>query len=179
MKHEEIIEFWFHELQEKQWWVKDPELDLQIKQRFTDVYNAAARGECYSWRDSPDGRLAEIICLDQFPRNIFRGQPQAFATDGLALVLAQEAVRVGADQALNGPKRSFIYMPFMHSESRLIQEESIRLFSHPEVEKNRRFAIDHKAIIDRFGRYPHRNAILCRETTEEEALFLQGPKSSF
>jgi len=178
MKYQEVIEFWFHELQEKQWFVKDASVDEMIKKRFMAHYEAAACGECFSWRKAPEGRLAEIICLDQFPRNMFRNSAQAFATDPLALVLAQEAVSLGVDNKL-GRRRSFLYMPYMHSESRIIQEESLRLFNHPQISDNLQFAKGHHAIILKFGRYPHRNAVLNRATTQEEARFLEGPNSRF
>lgn len=179
MQIQDVIHFWFEELEEKQWWVKDLELDKTITDRFQKHYHAAACGELFSWRETPEGRLAEIICLDQFPRNMFRNTPGAFATDPTALVLAQEAVSLGVDQALEGPRKAFLYMPYMHSESKLIQAESVRLFSDPQVAGNLQFAIDHRAIVDRFGRYPHRNAILGRTSTAEEEQFLTQPGSSF
>ena len=117
--------------------------------------------------------------LDQFSRNLFRDQPGAFAQDAMALVLAQEALGTGADRLLTPPRRAFLYMPFMHSESRRIQEESVRLFGASGLDSNLRFAHAHKAIIDRFGRYPHRNAILGRPSTAEEIAFLQTPGSAF
>ena len=125
------------------------------------------------------GRLAEIIVLDQFSRNIYRDRPLAFAYDATALVLAQEAVRVGADQQVDFEKRSFFYMPYMHSESPIIHNRAVELFSQPGAEFNYEFELKHKAIIDRFGRYPHRNAILGRESTPEEIEFLGQPGSSF
>ena len=133
-------------------------------------------GELYSWRNTPQGRLAEIIVLDQFSRNNYRDTPMSFASDTLALVLAQEAISVKAEQSLNDNMRSFLYMPFMHSESEVIHTVATSLF---KTQDNYNFELRHKEIIDRFGRYPHRNAILGRVSSSEEIEFLQQPGSSF
>ena len=174
-----VIDFWFEELEPKQWFVKDLSLDQSISQRFRSVHQQATAGELYFWREEPLGRLAEIIVLDQFSRNIFRDKSKAFAFDNLALVLAQEAVAQGHDKALTDSQRSFLYMPYMHSESSEIHKIAVELFSQPGLEGNLDFELQHKAIIDRFGRYPHRNGILCRESTADELEFLKQPGSSF
>ena len=174
-----ILHFWFDELQPAQWWRVDAALDATIGKRFATVLDQALAGELQHWRESAEGRLAEIIVLDQFSRNIHRGTPRAFAADNVALVLAQEALRAQADVTLPPPRRAFLYMPFMHSESPRIHEQSIRLFDQPGLEGNLDAARRHKAIIDRFGRYPHRNAILGRPSSVEEEAFLQTPGSSF
>lgn len=122
---------------------------------------------------------AEIIVLDQFSRNIFRHTPQAFAYDSMALVLAQEAIDHGASQSLNAIERSFLYLPFMHSESQRIHQIAEQLFRSNGIDQNYEFELKHKAIIDRFGRYPHRNEILGRTSTAEEIEFLKQPNSSF
>jgi uncharacterized protein (DUF924 family) len=182
MKDEDIrqvLAFWFEELEPRQWWVKDVELDAQIRECFGTLHDAAGKAELFTWRASAEGRLAEIIVLDQFSRNIYRDKPEAFACDSMALALAQEAVRHGHDQVLDVPQKAFFYMPYMHSESPLIHDEALRLFSQPGVEFNLEFEEKHKAIIDRFGRYPHRNRILGRTSTAEEQEFLKGPDSSF
>lgn len=176
---EDILQFWFEELTPEQWWVKDTDLDQKIRERFLETHHQAALGELFRWRDTPQGRLAEVIVLDQFPRNIYRGDPRSFATDPLALILSQEAIRLGEDRKLEIEKRAFLYLPFMHSESSLIHEEAVRLFSQPGLEYNLDFEIRHKRIIDRFGRYPHRNEILGRQSTPEEIEFLKEPDSSF
>ena len=124
-------------------------------------------------------RLAEIIVLDQFSRNMHRGTPSAFANDAMALVLAQEAVAAAADQALNATQRSFMYLPFMHSESKLIHQSAEALYRALGQDNNLQFELRHKAIVDRFGRYPHRNAVLGRESSAEEIAFLAQPGSSF
>jgi uncharacterized protein (DUF924 family) len=128
---------------------------------------------------TPEGRLAEIIVLDQFSRNVWRDTPRAFAQDALALALAQELVASGQDRSLPVAQRSFAYMPYMHSESALIHEQAVALFSQPGMADTLRFELQHKAIVDRFGRYPHRNAILGRSSTAKELAFLSGPGSSF
>ena len=174
-----ILNFWFEELTPAQWWRVDAALDQTIQARFGELHRAASAGELFEWRTTALGRLAEIIVLDQFSRNMHRGTALAFASDPMALALAQEAVRVGADQALPAQQRAFLYMPYMHSESALIHGHSERLFSASGLEANFKAALQHKAIIDRFGRYPHRNKILGRESTAQEIEFLQQPGSSF
>lgn len=176
---DDVLEFWFGELRPAQWWQKDPALDGLIRTRFGEVHERAVRGELMNWRGTALGRLAEIIVLDQFSRNIWRDTPRAFASDGMALVLAQEAVAEGADQQLPVKWRAFLYMPFMHSESLRMHEQAIKLFSAPGLEDNLRFEQRHLEIIERFGRYPHRNAILGRPSTAEEAAFLRTKGSSF
>lgn len=174
-----IIDFWFKELKPKSWWIKDAELDKEIKQRFGAIHQNARQCELLPWRTNSQGRLAEIIILDQFSRNIFRGNRQAWAYDSLALALAQEAIALGADKELPAPQRTFMYMPFMHSESRLIHTRAVELFSNNHGESNIEHERKHKVIIDKFGRYPHRNKILGRESTEEELAFLKQPGSSY
>lgn len=177
--YEAILNFWFNELTPAQWWAKDDKLDAEIKHRFAAIHSKAARCELFDWRMAVKGRLAEIIILDQFSRNIFRDTPQAFANDSLALALAQEAQALGADKALSPTERSFLYMPFMHSESAEIHQVAVMLFSAPGMENNLDFELRHQAIITRFGRYPHRNKILGRESTPDEIEFLKEPGSSF
>lgn len=176
---EQVLGFWFEELEPAMWWRKDPELDAAMTRRFGDTLARAAYGELCDWRDTPRGRLAEILVLDQFSRNIHRDTPAAFAQDPMALVLAQEAIRAGAPEHLSPIQRSFLYMPFMHSESPLIHQRAEALFRDNGLEDNYRFELRHKEIIDRFGRYPHRNAILGRESTPEELAFLEQPGSRF
>ena len=174
-----VLQFWFEDLSPKEKFQKNPELDERIRQKFDAVHHAACRGELFRWRVTPTGRLAEIIVLDQLTRNMFRDDPRAFAYDSLALVLAQEAVHQGADQDIPISQRSFLYMPYMHSESPVIHEEAVKLFSTEGLSANLDYELRHKAIVDRFGRYPHRNAILGRESTPEELEFLKQPGSRF
>ncbi|OSQ41920.1 DUF924 family protein [Thalassospira sp. MCCC 1A01428] len=180
MNPDEILNFWFNELTTKQWFEKDTALDRHIDERFADFHAAARIGELYYWRETARGRLAEIIILDQFSRNMFRDRAEAFACDTLALVLAQEAILQKADAALTtASERLFLYMPYMHSESEAIHDIALTLFDQPGLENNLDFEKRHKQIIDRFGRYPHRNEILGRPSSPEEILFLQQPGSSF
>lgn len=178
-EQDSVLHFWFDEIAPAQWWKKDPNFDQEIARRFSDLHRRAQRGELFAWRDASRGRLAEIILLDQFSRNIYRDDPRAFAWDGMALLLAQEAVRVGADQVLAAAEKSFMYLPYMHSESPLIHEQALALFAQPGLEDNLKFEYRHKDIIDRFGRYPHRNATLGRASTAQEIEFLKQPGSSF
>lgn len=176
---DDVLSFWFEELEPSQWYVADPELDRHIQEEFLETHSSAAACELAVWRDTPNGRLAEVIVLDQFSRNLFRNQAKAFAYDALALSLSQAAIASGDDQELTPEKRAFLYLPFMHSESRQIHEQAMHLFAQPGLEGNLDFEKKHKDIIDRFGRYPHRNAILGRESSVEEIEFLKQPGSGF
>jgi uncharacterized protein (DUF924 family) len=173
-----VLKFWFDELSPKQWWAVDVDLDAAITERFTPLLEQTIAGELCEWRKTALGRLAEIIVLDQFSRNIYRNTPGAFAQDPLALALSQEAVSQGCLADLNETERAFMLMPYMHSESALIHQQAEPLFAK-HAPANLDFEIRHKAIIDRFGRYPHRNKILDRESTPEEIEFLKQPGSSF
>jgi uncharacterized protein (DUF924 family) len=175
----DVLQFWFDELTPEDWWRKNPALDRRIAARFGATLAAAARCELFAWRATARDRLAEVIVLDQFSRNIHRDTAAAFANDALGLALAQEAVARGCDRELPPAERAFLYLPWMHSESALIHEEALRLFAAPGLEKNLDFERRHKAIIDRFGRYPHRNAVLGRASTADELEFLKQPGSSF
>lgn len=179
MQSEAILQFWFDELSVQQHFVKDVALDAIIRARFGNSLEAASRGELFSWRSTPQGRLAEILVLDQFSRNVYRDTPRAFAQDALALVLAQELVASGQDHSLPTPQRKFVYMPYMHSESALVHAQAAQLFAQPGLEDNLRYEMQHAAIIGRFGRYPHRNAILGRTSSVAELAFLREPGSSF
>lgn len=179
-----LWDFWFNQLEPKQWWIKSEVLDADIAQRFGGAQRAAIAGELYEWRDTPEGRLSEIILLDQFSRNIHRDTPAAFASDAQALVLAQEGIRAGADQAVNEVQRPFFYLPFMHSESLAMQDVSMRLYEQlaedsEQRQNNVEFAHRHRIIIERFGRFPHRNAVLGRASTDAELTFLKQPGSGF
>lgn len=179
MSPDDILTFWFEELEQKQWFASDHEFDKLIKDRFIDVHGKAARAELWEWRKNIQGRLAEVIVLDQFSRNIYRGEGVAFATDPLALALSQEALGAPDLPELDSTRKAFLYMPFMHSESKAIHEKAVQLFSEPGLESNLNFELRHKAIIDRFGRYPHRNEVLGRRSTPEEVEFLKEKGSSF
>lgn len=176
---DEVLSFWFEELSSKDWFKKDENLDQMIKKRFKDLHLKASLCELYSYRKSSKGRLAEVIILDQFSRNIYRDQKEAFLYDGQALTLAQEAVNLGIDNELSLDEKRFLYLPYMHSESSIIHEKAVELFSIKGLENELEFEFAHKSIIDRFGRYPHRNKVLGRESTQEEIEFLKRLGSSF
>jgi uncharacterized protein (DUF924 family) len=177
--YSEILKFWFEEIDPAKWWAKDDAFDQLIRGRFAEVHARATRCELFEWRVEAKGRLAEIIVLDQFSRNMFRGSPLAFASDALALALAQEAIAAKADAALSPTERSFFYLPFMHSESIAIHAAALELYRKNAIQSNLDYEIRHMQIIERFGRYPHRNAILGRQSTEEEIAFLKQPGSGF
>ena len=173
MKPESIIKFWFEELGPDDWFFKPTKkFDDLVRRKFLATYEAVVRGETAHWRKTPKGRLAEIIVLDQFSRNMFRGKPEMFKHDTLALVLAQEAVAKGIDTKFNRWEKVFLYLPYMHSESKVIHREMIRLFRSLKNKQNAWYARDHKKIIDKFGRYPHRNKILGRKSTAAETKFM-------
>ena len=170
MTPQTVLDFWFTEENHPFQFARNNGFDAQIRAQFFDIWQQAARGELSHWRDTLQGRLAEIIILDQFSRNLFRDSPQAFA---------QEAVRQPGFADLLPHERHFMLMPLMHSESQVIHEQAVPLFERYTNENALAFEIKHKVIIDHFGRYPHRNAVLGRKTTEEEAEFLKQEGSSF
>lgn len=179
MNYQQVLDFWFDPNNQQYWFAKDDNFDLDIEDQFEHTLEQAMRCELWTWRESAQGRLAEIIVLDQFSRNLFREHPASFAQDPLALSLAQEAIRLGLDLELEPQQRSFLYMPFMHSESKIIHIQALQLFEALGNPINLDFEKKHKVIIDRFGRYPHRNIILERESTAEELEFLKQPNSHF
>jgi uncharacterized protein (DUF924 family) len=183
---ERVLEFWFGPLgtaaygrDRKAWWQKDPAFDAEVRRRFLADYERAADGEFDFMADSPKDCTALIILLDQFPRNMFRGTAKAFATDWKALALAKRALEKGFDRRLLPAERSFVLMPFQHSENIADQERSVALFRELNYGEQLDFAIRHRDIVARFGRFPHRNHILGRDSTPEEILFLKEPNSSF
>ncbi|KAL3780701.1 hypothetical protein HJC23_003526 [Cyclotella cryptica] len=175
----EVLNFWFDELTPPQWFAKSTQIDDTIASRFTTLHTAASSGELAPWRSTAQGTLAEIIVLDQFSRNIYRDTPKAFTQDPLAVTLAEEAISKGLDAELTTPQKMFLYMPFMHSENLAHHERATELFAQDGLENAANFEKKHRVIIDRFGRYPHRNEILGRESTPEEIAFLKEPDSSF
>lgn len=177
--HQQIIEFWFTEIDKSKWFAKDELLDQDIRARFSAVHVQAINCELWRWRSTPLGSLAEIIILDQFSRNMYRGKAASFTFDALALALAQNAIAKGYDLELNEQQRSFMYMPFMHSESLAIHEEAIKLFTKLGRKANLNSERKHKKIIEKFGRYPHRNEVLGRNSTAQEQTFLLRPGSGF
>ena len=179
MNYKQVLDFWFDPENKEFWFSKSDEFDLELEEKFGHTLQQAMQCELWTWRETAEGRLAEIIVLDQFSRNLFRDHPASFAQDPLALSLAQEAVRLDLDQQLAPDQRCFMYMPFMHSESKIIHAQALQLFEALGNPMNLDFELKHKTIIDRFGRYPHRNQILERDSTPEEVEFLTQPNSSF
>ncbi len=177
--HTDVLAFWFEEIDPHLWFAADSGFDDLIRRRFLGLIDQAAAGELFSWRVTAAGRLAEIIVLDQFPRNVYRSTARSFAHDPIALVLAQEAVATGALDLLEPTQRSFLLLPYMHSESPQIHVVATRLFKDFAPALNYDFELRHKAIIDRFGRYPHRNELLGRISTVDETEFLAQPGSRF
>ncbi|WP_445173047.1 DUF924 family protein [Microcoleus sp.] len=186
----EVLDFWFGrshspefgKVQQK-WFEKDTDFDAEVRSRFMQQYELAASGQLDSWQNSPNNCLALILLLDQFPRNMFRGTPQAFATDSKALATAEYAVNNNFDRELLTVQKWFIYLPFEHSENLERQQKSVELFRQLSGDTDSdsviEYAMQHLEIIQRFGRFPHRNQILGRETTPEEAEFLKQPGSGF
>lgn len=166
-----LIDFWFVEHGYDDWFSGEPEFDAKCD-RFTALHAEVARGEAWAWRETPEGRLAELILLDQFSRQLHRGRPEAFAQDKMALALAQEAVAGGHDMAVHKDWVMFFYMPYMHAESLVIQEEGVKLFTAMDNEDALKFMIAHRDTIARFGRFPFRNKALGRQSTPEEEAYM-------
>ena len=177
--YETVLHFWFREIKPSQWWKKNQNFDNLIKEKFENVYNKAIFCEFYRWRLSSRGRLAEIIILDQFSRNIYRNTSKAFQSDNQALLLAQEAISLKVEMEMNVNEKIFLYMPFMHSESLIIQKLSIKYFKKLGLKNNFDYAKKHYDVIKRFGRFPHRNEFLNRVSSNEEIKFLRNPGSRF
>ncbi len=175
----DILDFWFVELGRPRWFAPDAALDREMRERFLSLHDALRGNPPPEAAENAEACLAAILALDQFPRNMFRGTRYMFASDADARALARRAVEMGFDLALPADRRVFVYMPFEHSEDRVDQAESVRLISALGDAEYTRFAIAHKEIIDRFGRFPHRNAMLGRPSTPEEVVFLAEPGSSF
>jgi len=177
----QVLEFWFgggadYGVPQKRWFEKDPAFDAEVRTRFSGLHEALSRNR--EWLDAPAECLARIVVLDQFPRNMFRGTPRAFATDSLALAAARHAIAGGYDRDWLRVEKIFAYLPFEHSESLADQERACELM-RPLGDEQYDYALRHKAIIERFGRFPHRNAILGRGSTPEEIEFLKQPGSGF
>jgi uncharacterized protein (DUF924 family) len=174
---QEVVAFW-REAGRERWFTNDEAFDALCRERFLPTYEAAARGDLNDWELVPDGALAVVLLLDQFPRNMFRGTPRAFASDALALAAARHALAAGYDRDWLRVEKIFAYLPFEHSEALADQQRACELM-RPLGEEQYDYALRHQAIIERFGRFPHRNAILGRASTPEEIEFLKQPGSGF
>jgi uncharacterized protein (DUF924 family) len=168
----ELIDFWFSEGVAKLWFNSSPAFDDELRERYALAYAAACRDELDDWQANAQGALALVLLLDQIPLNIFRGQPQSFATEARARAVAAQAIARGLDAQLSRPQKAFLYLPYMHSENLADQDTSVDLFTRAGLDNNLRFALHHRDIVRRFGRFPHRNAILGRESTPEEIAWL-------
>lgn len=168
----ELIDFWFDESVRPMWFNSTEAFDRQLSRRFQLLYEAARGGRLAPWETSAEGALALVIALDQLPLNMFRADPRSFATEEAARAVADRAIRAGFDQQLNPERRIFLYMPFMHSESLTDQDRSVALFGQPGLEQQLGYARHHRDIVERFGRFPHRNAILGRASTTQECSYL-------
>lgn len=187
----DILDFWFGKPDSEEygrprqcWFEKNPAFDEEIRRRFLPLLEAAAAGQRDDWASRPESLLALIVLLDQFPRNLFRDTPRAFATDGMALALAQQAVAEGFDVRLRPLQKVFVYLPFEHSEEIAMQDRSVALFTAlagngEEFASYLDYAERHREVIRRFGRFPHRNAILGRASTPEEIEYLARPGAGF
>ncbi|MDL2409283.1 DUF924 family protein [Rhizobium calliandrae] len=176
---EEVLSFWFEECTNEDWFRSTAALDEEMCRRFRDTHLALAAGVPDHWRTTPERRLAAVIVLDQFARNIYRGTPLAFATDGLALQEAKDAVEVGADRGLPAQWRIFFYLPFEHAEDIAEQDRAVSLFSALGLEEQIDYALRHHAVIAAYGRFPHRNSILGRASTRAEEDYLAQPGAGF
>ncbi len=168
---DDILQFWFIEHGQEDWFGARPEFDAALATRFGAAHPAIAAGEAWRWRATAAGRLAEIIVLDQFSRQIYRGHAKAFASDPMALALAQEAVAGGHDQQVPHERRMFFYLPYMHSESLKVHEESLRLHQALGIPENIEYELAHQDVLKRFGRYPRRNEALGRTSTSVEVAY--------
>ena len=174
---EELVDYWFSDDVAKHWFNSTKAFDDQLREKYLRVYEQASHGHLDHWRDTPLGSLALIILFDQIPLNIFRGQPRSFATEEHARRVASIAIKHAYDQQLSDKQKAFMYLPFMHSENLQDQNLSVELFEKAGLKENLRFARHHRSIIERFGRFPHRNAILNRKSTAEEITYLDSPEA--
>lgn len=170
--YQDVIRFWFEQHGNDDWFGGKAEFDEKLRAQFFETHAPVARGEAWAWRKTPEGRVAEIVVLDQFSRQFYRGDARAFASDTMALALAQELIERGLDKGLDHDKRMFAYMPYMHSESLVVHDEAVRLFTGLGNEGVLKFEMMHKEVIERFGRFPMRNAALGRTSTPEEVAYM-------
>ena len=174
---QEILDFWFSDEVRKLWFKSTPEFDALLRERFEALWTRASSGELDDWLQSAAGCLALVLVLDQFPLNMFRGQAQSFVSEAQSREVARLAIDKGFDQDLDARARAFLYMPFMHSEVLADQQLALQLFAQPGLEDNLRFARHHHDIVEKFGRFPHRNEALGRESSESEIEYLNSKEA--
>jgi uncharacterized protein (DUF924 family) len=175
MSPQEIIEFWFSTASRERWFNSTPDYDRQLRSRFEPAWVEARDGRLTAWEQTPEGALALVVLLDQMPLNMFRGQPESFSTEAQSREVAGRAIERGLDQSLPGIQKAFLYLPYMHSEALADQDRSVELYARAGLRENLGWAEHHRGIVRRFGRFPHRNAILGRESTPEEIEWLATP----
>ncbi|MFT5219215.1 MAG: hypothetical protein ACI9LO_000064 [Planctomycetota bacterium] len=175
--YQEILDFWFSTEVTALWFKSTPEFDRLLSERYQDVWSQASRGELDHWSETGEGCVALVIVLDQFPLNMFRGQAKSFSSEAQSIEIVRKAIQQGLDVGLRDEYRSFLYMPFMHSENIDDQEKSVSLLSAPGLDGHLRFAQHHRSIVERFGRFPHRNKILGRESRVEEIEYLNSKEA--
>ena len=173
----ELIQFWYSQPMNKHWFHSTPEIDQQIREQYEALWQDAAKGRLDHWKQSAEGCLALIILLDQLPLNMFRGEARSFATEASAIETTLRGIEQGFDRQLDQSHLSFFYMPLMHSENLTHQDLSVKLFEQASLKKNARFAHHHRELIQRFGRFPHRNVILGRESSADELNYLRSEKA--
>jgi uncharacterized protein (DUF924 family) len=176
MTADDILEFWFSEESQARWFDSTPEYDRLVKERFEGAWQQVRNGELADWEETAVGALALVIVLDQMPLNMFRNQPESFSSEEQSRLVARRAIGNGFDIELDDAYMAFFYLPFMHSESLADQDRSVMLFETAGLEANLKWAHSHREIIRRFGRFPHRNKILGRESTAEEIEWLKSPE---
>lgn len=174
---ESITEYWYSDKIKSQWFNSTKELDKEIKDNYEQVWKNAIRGEYKHWEESATGCLALAIIFDQFPLNMFRGEVKSFSTEALAIKVSKKAIENGFDEVIDKEKLSFLYMPLMHSENVDDQNLSVRLFEKAKLMENLRFAKHHRDLIEKFGRFPHRNEILQRKSSQSEIGYLSSDKA--
>lgn len=177
MSPDTVLEFWFADDARERWFRSTPAFDRRVIERFLPVWQAAANGQLSPWETTPEGTVALVIVLDQFPLNMFRGRPESFSTEAQARRIARRALAAGFDHAITDQQKAFLYMPFMHSERLADQEKSVALYEAAGLKDSLKWACHHRELIRRFGRFPHRNAILGRASTPEEIAYLSSDEA--
>ena len=170
----DILALWFSGRVKPLWYNSTPEFDQELREKYLDTYQSALNGELSIWEETPQGALALVICLDQFPLNMIRNKAESFAGEAPSRQVAAKAIEKGFDQNLNDEQKAFLYLPYMHSEELADQDRVLELFSKAGMAENLKWANHHRDIVKRFGRFPHRNAILGRQSTPEEIAYLQS-----
>ena len=177
MRWSDPVGFWFSEAARGRWFRSTPEFDQTIRERFGGVWEAARRGELEHWAEVPEGALALVIVLDQFPLHLFRGEAASYSTEAQARAIAERMIRSGWDRQMEDAARAFVYLPFMHSESLADQDRAVECYREAGLADSLRWAEHHREIIRRFGRFPHRNQALGRASTPEEILWLASKEA--